>query len=855
MSVQDGLLSFQMRETVFLSSDKPDIDELRELELLPDLEIRETDAEINIVGSLQLLGKYAAQRDASTGAEGGTDTLVAAMKFTPLQMEQGESPSILPEENEAISHRIPVSISIPLSRTKEVGRVFGIVDSFDYEIKGPRHLVIMANVIIEGVTLKDQDEIKAELQANKQPNAWEYIHVANQQESADNEYKNITIDDLERKLAALEREVEAQFEQPLGYDESSMEIADEIMPNKQYRNPNAYDTFHLNALDVDSAERFREQHPYFDAEEQHDESQADDSYRAYPYQENHYVESSDQLTDSGYDFHSYKQVSQQQEPAEKAYDSEKPYNPADYFQQHDHQQAPSFKPYTPYYPNQQTGYMHPPYEQQSYEQPPYDQQSYVQPPYAKPPYPFQPTSQQSYYQPPNTQPYSHSYTEAKSNHIEPENDFPSALAYQQNMIKKQAASQEDKSTPKFGDLSLSQSQPAKPEADDSKMITKEESTFSHLRHIAEQMETQERPQQLNNQPEQSIPPQATYQLTANGDPYGKYWEDQSDRDEQEYQENQENQENQDDDQIDQVTQEQEVISVTEEELSTVNPVITDVSHAVSVDSDAGENVSHIEETEQTTDEDVASSLEEEQQEVAHYAAVSKVEEADDAEAVDEQMEEQEEAKLTTMEQEAIHVTHQETELNTQLPEEVEHVAEIATEQTQEIISTTDHTKDPEAELDLLLTQLEEEVQAEEEQIEEVHATEVTQAEPEKEIRVAISPKGNRQEDSKMNFSNILSHFSGSNRSVKKKEDQNENETHASKETNALRPRSTGLGNLTSFTQGREEKYSKLKMCIIQRNDTLETIAQRYDVSISRLREANKLTGERIEEGQIIYIPL
>lgn len=61
--------------------------------------------------------------------------------------------------------------------------------------------------------------------------------------------------------------------------------------------------------------------------------------------------------------------------------------------------------------------------------------------------------------------------------------------------------------------------------------------------------------------------------------------------------------------------------------------------------------------------------------------------------------------------------------------------------------------------------------------------------------------------------------------------------------------------LTKVMADEEERFTKLRMCIIQENESLETIASRYDVSTSQLIRMNRLHEEQVEEGQILYIPI
>ncbi|WP_413379350.1 stage VI sporulation protein D [Alkalihalobacillus sp. 1P02AB] len=61
--------------------------------------------------------------------------------------------------------------------------------------------------------------------------------------------------------------------------------------------------------------------------------------------------------------------------------------------------------------------------------------------------------------------------------------------------------------------------------------------------------------------------------------------------------------------------------------------------------------------------------------------------------------------------------------------------------------------------------------------------------------------------------------------------------------------------LTKMLTKGEERFSKWKMCIIQENESLDSIAERYDIPTSTLIRFNRLKEEQVEEGQILYIPV
>lgn len=61
--------------------------------------------------------------------------------------------------------------------------------------------------------------------------------------------------------------------------------------------------------------------------------------------------------------------------------------------------------------------------------------------------------------------------------------------------------------------------------------------------------------------------------------------------------------------------------------------------------------------------------------------------------------------------------------------------------------------------------------------------------------------------------------------------------------------------LTKFLADDEDDFSRLKMYIIQQGDSLESIAEKYDVQVSQLLRVNKLESEGVSEGQVLYIPV
>lgn len=220
MALQDGLLSFAIKETIFLSSDRAGIGELQELELVPDVEVLENESYISITGCLQLFGKYEPIRDTAGADGGGAETLVQAMTFSPFRPEGSDGPYYGWEEQ--IGHRVPLNITIPLERIAEIGDIYAIVDSFDYKLETPHQLLIDAELKIVGIVLSDQPVASPanpypydQPEAARQEETWEFAHVASDQPEGVPELASL--EDIEQKLVQLEQELERQAE-PVAYE-------------------------------------------------------------------------------------------------------------------------------------------------------------------------------------------------------------------------------------------------------------------------------------------------------------------------------------------------------------------------------------------------------------------------------------------------------------------------------------------------------------------------------------------------------------------------------------------------------------------------------------------------------------
>lgn len=65
---------------------------------------------------------------------------------------------------------------------------------------------------------------------------------------------------------------------------------------------------------------------------------------------------------------------------------------------------------------------------------------------------------------------------------------------------------------------------------------------------------------------------------------------------------------------------------------------------------------------------------------------------------------------------------------------------------------------------------------------------------------------------------------------------------------------TDLRYLTGMFREDEESYTQMRLCIVQEDDTLESIAERYGTTSMHLASQNKLTEDSVSEGQLLHIP-
>ncbi|CAG7631021.1 hypothetical protein PAESOLCIP111_03256 [Paenibacillus solanacearum] len=134
----------------------------------------------------------------------------------------------------------------------------------------------------------------------------------------------------------------------------------------------------------------------------------------------------------------------------------------------------------------------------------------------------------------------------------------------------------------------------------------------------------------------------------------------------------------------------------------------------------------------------------------------------------------------------------------------------------------------------------------------VQAQEVASAEPQ-EMKIAFGSKKPAEEAAapvvkSYGLASLLKQGSGNKPDVRKPEEA-EPEAAAAAQAERVEWKQILLSS-------RDEKYEfkRLRMCIVQKEETLETIAKRYEIHPREIALHNRLGDGEVSEGQVVYIP-
>jgi stage VI sporulation protein D len=113
---------------------------------------------------------------------------------------------------------------------------------------------------------------------------------------------------------------------------------------------------------------------------------------------------------------------------------------------------------------------------------------------------------------------------------------------------------------------------------------------------------------------------------------------------------------------------------------------------------------------------------------------------------------------------------------------------------------------------------------------------------------AFQPNKKTESKEEENPQNIASFFE------KRKTKQKEAEVEQVVEIEA--PDENSLSLTKIFAEEEGEELTRIKICIVQQGESIDHIAERYDVTIQQLIRINRLsTEDNVHDGQLLYIPV
>ena len=123
-----------------------------------------------------------------------------------------------------------------------------------------------------------------------------------------------------------------------------------------------------------------------------------------------------------------------------------------------------------------------------------------------------------------------------------------------------------------------------------------------------------------------------------------------------------------------------------------------------------------------------------------------------------------------------------------------------------------------------------------------------------EMRIGLGSKQQPAVETKENFG--LSSILSSSRSMRDLEQQAQEVQQLADEIELEKavPEDVQWKSLFLGSTSEKSPFSKVRLCIVQREETLDMIADRYQMSSRELLLYNRLSEQTIEEGQVLYIP-
>lgn len=121
----------------------------------------------------------------------------------------------------------------------------------------------------------------------------------------------------------------------------------------------------------------------------------------------------------------------------------------------------------------------------------------------------------------------------------------------------------------------------------------------------------------------------------------------------------------------------------------------------------------------------------------------------------------------------------------------------------------------------------------------------------KELKIAFT---GRQESADAQGANLNTLLAASDSSTALKSNEESAEAAESREEETIPSDAAEWKTIFLSKEADEQQFSSLRMCIVQKEETIETIAQRYSLNPREIMLYNRINDQNVKEGQILYIP-
>lgn len=220
-----GSYQIDIREIVQLSHAQLPIEEIEEMEIIPQIQIEENGAEIQISGSLFLYGDYKGNQEAGKLDQNDDlpESYEESVQFEPLSADRGPYSPLAKQDR--FEYRIPVKITMPRNKVAEVDDVYAYINSFDYELKTPYQVEVVASLMISGFS-EEKEEQPEDVET-----PIEFVHTAGDQWNQDfQEYYTEQLQALQQEFEPIsqeqqQKEEQVQQETPAVFHRAEQELA------------------------------------------------------------------------------------------------------------------------------------------------------------------------------------------------------------------------------------------------------------------------------------------------------------------------------------------------------------------------------------------------------------------------------------------------------------------------------------------------------------------------------------------------------------------------------------------------------------------------------------------------------